>query len=605
MEQRLRQAERALKKEHLKATLALEERFEKILAEKTAQIHTLQDLLTNPIQDCMSSSATIVQSLLEERESDRGRSSSTGQRDAGRKEISVENSIGYGLPESVLLGATTSSSGPIVAGGVILEPVGTIYEMDRIFRTPADVRSFFRDMFPWGPLDQPWRAGKRAYVELMDAFSTGRHNHVHMHFRVAAVVRASLDPKARFADSYLELLDALRTAGRPSDFDLFVLDCGGPTVVSSVVAGGGLFLLTFPSASVAAGEAELKPWQLARIGSRRFQTMVMAASEREKNKEDGESLSTTEARMLKCPVPVLEGALSVLLKMHVNLTAFPGQARYTQVPIRSKVFARVASVEGAAEFLVEHGWADDGNNKIVFQGSSKDVDSAVEALERMTAKVSRRKERTCTGMVIVEGGSHHGSCFTWDEWRATQASLYKSWLAGLNHRSRMVPIKLETRELHQFVPANHPLRARLRATVAKGVVQAPAVTDVLFVCCDDMGADLVLRIPHGYVAVARQVREDRSPVGEAEDLASLPQPPREKGHRKEMVLCYKMGSTAARLPVSGLRMGLDAELTKGDEVVRCLCGTSVPRFAGSCLVVSRGRGDGKVSIDLWCVLDER
>jgi hypothetical protein len=573
-EQRVRQVERTAKKEHLKATLALEERFEKLLAEKTAQIQALQDMLSSgPEQGFsrFSSSATQLQSQLDEGAAS---AAAVAAAAAGRA-IEVENSTGFGLPDSVLLGATAASTGPIVSSAVTLEPVGTVYEMDRVFQEPAQVRSFFRELFPWGPLDQPWRCGKHAYLELMDAFATGKHRFVHLHFRVAAVVRASLAPGARFSDSYLELLDALRTAGRPSDFDLFVLDCGGSAVVSTVVAGGAFFLLTFPPSSLAAGEAEVKPWRLARVGSRRFQMMVCGESDDAAGgggggggnggggaSNAGGSSSSTESRMLKCPIPVLEGALSVLLKMHVNLTAFPGQARYTQVPIRSKVFARVASVEGAAEFLVEHGWADDGNSKIVFQGSGKDVDRAVEALERMTNLVSRKKERTCTGLVVVEGGALHGSCMTWDEWRAGRGALYRSWLLGLAHRSRLAPVKASTRELHHFVPPDHPLRGRLRATVAKGLVQPPAITDMLFVCADNMGTDLMLRIPHGYVAVARQVREDRALVGQPEDLTSLPAPPRERGHRAEMVLCYKAGSTAARLPVSGLRMGPDAELTK-------------------------------------------
>ena len=69
----------------------------------------------------------------------------------------------------------------------------------------------------------------------------------------------------------------------------------------------------------------------------------------------------------------------------------------------------------------------------------------------------------------------------------------------------MLPLKVGFRELHKFLTSDHPLKARLRATVQKGIVHAPAVTDVLFVCADDLGADLVLRLPHGYVPVLRQV----------------------------------------------------------------------------------------------------
>jgi hypothetical protein len=419
LEQRVRQIERALKKDHLKATLALEERFEKALSEKNSQIETLQDLLSNPEQDSALSSAKIME-LQDPKKHEDG-------------EVTVERSIGFGLAEPVLLGATLTSDGPIVKGGVIVEPLGTVHEMDRVFKGPAEVRAFFREHFPWGTMDQPWRAGKRAYLELMDAFA--RHRFVHMHMRLVAVARMTLKRDAEFADSFADLLEALRTAGRPSDFDLFVLDCGGPEVVCQVIGGGGVFLLTFPPDAVDPGEAELQPWQLARVGSRRFQAIVCAASEHRSKPSDGSrgGPSASEARMLKCPIPALEQALSVLLKMHVNLTAFPGQARYTQVPLRSKVFARVAAVEGAAEFLVEHGWVDDGN-KIVFQGSSSDVDNAVEALERIMQRVARKKERTCTGMVVLEAGLYNGSCHTWDEWRATQTTLYHSWIQSLNHR---------------------------------------------------------------------------------------------------------------------------------------------------------------------------
>ncbi len=443
VEQKVRLAERALKKvrfrtkkkkiffvchvsyfvwaqEHHKATLALEERFEKALAEKNSQIQMLQDMLEN------------VSEVSEDVRRSSSRAISTGSvlHDA----IPVEASVGFGLPESVILGATLTSDGPIVSGSVKVEPLGTIHEMDRIFNNPFEVRSFFREHFPWGSLDQPWRAGKRAYLELMDALSSGKHRFVHMHMRLVAVARISLSKEdARFNDGFSDLLEALQTAGRPSDFDLFMLDCGGPEVVSQVVAGGGVFLLTFPADSVEPGESERKPWQLARVGARRFQMIVCAASEHRKGKNAEEEPSTSESRMLKCPIPELEGALSVLLKMHVNLTAFPGQARYTQVPLRSKVFGRVAAVEGAAEFLVEHGWVDDGN-KIVFQGSSQDVDNAVAALEIMIQKVARKKERSCTGLVILEGGTYHGSCHTWDDWRATHTTLYHSWITTINHR---------------------------------------------------------------------------------------------------------------------------------------------------------------------------
>ena len=98
-----------------------------------------------------------------------------------------------------------------------------------------------------------------------------------------------------------------------------------------------------------------------------------------------------------------------------------------------KVFGRVAAVEGAAEFLVEHGWTDDGN-KIVFQGSSQDVDKAVAALEHMTQQVARKKERSCTGLVVLDGGLYHGSCHSWDDWRAAETALYHSWASSLSHR---------------------------------------------------------------------------------------------------------------------------------------------------------------------------
>lgn len=156
----------------------------------------------------------------------------------------------------------------------------------------------------------------------------------------------------------------------------------------------------------------------------------------------------------------------------------------------------------------------------------------------------------------------------------------------------MLPIKVGFRELHKFLPSDHALYARLKATVQKGLVQAPAVTDLLFVCADDLGADLMMRLPHGYVPVLRQVREDRSPVGKEEDLASLASPPRGKGHRQEMILCYKTGSVGTRVPVSDLRMVGEGELSKADEPVRCLCGSSVPQFDGMCVVAVRSRFEG-------------
>jgi hypothetical protein len=550
-----RQVERRLRKEFLKERLVLEERFERLLKESRSKVAMLEDVI---------------------------REGGGGAKDGGPKKedvVDVSNCIGHGLPEHMMLGATMSSQGPIVTGGVKLDTLGTIYEIDRVFRNPAEVRVFFREHFTWGNLDQPLRAGKRVYGEILNAFETQDISCVHLQFRLASVVRASLEKGAELEDGYMELLDALRTAGRPSDFDLFVLDCGGPKVCSSLIAGGGIYLLTFPS-------KEIKPWQLARIGIRRFQSIVCADGNDDGAKVKGDA----EARMIKAPRHVLEGALSVLLKMHVNLTAYPGQQRYMQVPLRSKMFARVAEVEGAAEFLVEHGWVDDGN-KILFKGTSKDVDFAVEALERMAEIVAKKKERSCTGMVILEGGSHHGSSFTWEEWKASTASLYQSWLFSVNHRSRMVPLKMDFRELHFYIPVTHPLRPRLRVTVTKGLTHAPAVTDLVFVCADNMGSDLVLRLPHGFIPVVRQIRADRSPIGEDEDLVSLPCPPREKGHRAEMVLCYKTGSIASRLPVTGLRMESGSNSKKGDELVRCVCGLSVPEFAGCNLVASRTRGE--------------
>ena len=63
--------------------------------------------------------------------------------------------------------------------------------------------------------------------------------------------------------------------------------------------------------------------QKARVGGRRFQSIVCAASAAPSQRAQADSDS--EARMMRAPLPALESALSVLLKMHVNLTAFPGQ----------------------------------------------------------------------------------------------------------------------------------------------------------------------------------------------------------------------------------------------------------------------------------------
>lgn len=305
----------------------MEERFEKALAEKNSQIQMLQDMLTQV--DMAAEESQVEEPQVSP---PRARVNQVPVKDAP---ITVETSVGFGLPETVVLGATRNSDGPILRGSVKVEPLGSVHEMDRVFMSPSEVRSFFREHFPWSSsLDQPWRAGKRAYLELMEAF--GKHRFVHMQMRLIAVARVSLTSDAEFAESFAELLEALQTAGRPSDFDLFVLDCGGPEAVTQVVAGGGLFLLSFPPSSVEPGEAERKPWQLARLGARRFRKIVCAASEHRSNKTLDES-SGSEARMMRSPLPALEGALSVLLKMHVNLTAFPGQARYTQVPLRSKV----------------------------------------------------------------------------------------------------------------------------------------------------------------------------------------------------------------------------------------------------------------------------
>lgn len=96
---------------------------------------------------------------------------------------------------------------------------------------------------------------------------------------------------------------------------------------------------------------------------------------------------------------------------------------------------------------------------------------------------------------------------------------------------------------------------------------------------------------------SKKVRSDRSPVGEPEDLVSLPTPPREKGHRQEMVLCYKTGSVATRLPVSNLRMAKDSDLSKGcreQMIVLSLSpfefkSFSFPRRRGCSMCVRRGR----------------
>lgn len=59
------------------------------------------------------------------------------------------------------------------------------------------------------------------------------------------------------------------------------------------------------------------------MGGRRFQSIVCAASAAPSQRAQVDSDS--ESRMMRAPLPALESALSVLLKMHVNLTAFPGQ----------------------------------------------------------------------------------------------------------------------------------------------------------------------------------------------------------------------------------------------------------------------------------------
>lgn len=60
-----------------------------------------------------------------------------------------------------------------------------------------------------------------------------------------------------------------------------------------------------------------------------------------------------------------------------------------------------------------------------------------------------------------------------------------------------------------------------------------------------------------------------------------------------MVLCYKTGSVGTRVPISGMKMSAEANATKGDEVVRCVCGGSAPRFAGMNLMAERSRFEGK------------
>ncbi len=75
----------------------------------------------------------------------------------------------------------------------------------------------------------------------------------------------------------------------------------------------------------------------------------------------------------------------------------------------------------------------------------------------------------------------------------------------------------------------------------------------------------------------------------ADDLAYFPEPPRSAGHRKLMFLCYRSGSVATRLPITGVAMV--SAPTKGDELVKCACGFGVPDFSAHQLAVTRRRGE--------------
>ena len=59
-----------------------------------------------------------------------------------------------------------------------------------------------------------------------------------------------------------------------------------------------------------------------------------------------------------------------------------------------------------------------------------------------------------------------------------------------------------------------------------------------------------------------------------------------------MILCYKTGPAGARLPITAVRMETEGSVNKGEEVVRCVCGLSIPVFGGSTnMVAARRRGE--------------
>jgi hypothetical protein len=169
------------------------------------------------------------------------------------------------------------------------------------------------------------------------------------------------------------------------------------------------------------------------------------------------------------------------------------------------------------------------------------------------------------------------------------------------------------------------------------VTKPPPLTDVMWTCGDDLG-DLLLRVPHNYVPLLRYVAPQGMAQDDPEDMANFPEPPRycwhtaavafcrcrccatmlfvlwfgveygrrrvwfrgttliggrglqcrDKGHRPLMVLCYRNGSVAVRLPVTSVLMS--ASPGKADEVVKCSCGFGSPSFGGSQMVAVRKRG---------------
>lgn len=70
--------------------------------------------------------------------------------------------------------------------------------------------------------------------------------------------------------------------------------------------------------------------------------------------------------------------------------------------------------------------------------------------------------------------------------------------SSVNRRSLALPLKLQWRPLHALVAPNHAMRQRLRLTIGKGAVRPPPVTDLVWVCADDVG-DVALRLPHNFV----------------------------------------------------------------------------------------------------------